>query len=81
MVSHKKQRARDGRGGRMIIKCVWGPHNIATGEDAEWLLENHNAELGAYVERLKYSRPQAFRGLLRNVDGLLDRLARRGGEK
>lgn len=76
MLGHKRVSSRRSQAGsRTIIKCLWGPHNVEAGEDVEWLLQHHPRELAKYVERLRRFKPQAFRGLVRNVDGLLDRLA------
>lgn len=75
MLSHKKQKSRDGTTSKMVIKCLWGPYDVQRGEDAEWLLQYHPRELANYVEFLRTERPQGYRGFIGNVENILDRLA------
>lgn len=60
---------------RMMIKCVWGPHDVATWEEADWLLDKYPKQVADYVDRLRANRPQAYRAFLTNFHRALDRIA------
>lgn len=73
--AHKMYRSYDRTSVRMMIKCVWGPHDVATWEEADWLLDKYPKQVADYVDRLRANRPQAYRAFLTNFHRALDRIA------
>lgn len=67
-------RPRGAANAKMLVKSVWGPHDVATWEEADWLVGEHPRELAAYVESLRATKPQAYKGFLTNFNRALDRI-------